>query len=41
MCYRTSDKLGRVVALLEDLKASSPELTLEIDKILCHTSQEV
>ena len=41
-CFRrTSDKLGRVVALLEDLKANAPELTLEIEKILCHTAQEV
>lgn len=34
--YRVTDKLNRVIALIEELKLEAPELSNELDKILCH-----
>ncbi|PNH05352.1 Coiled-coil domain-containing protein 40 [Tetrabaena socialis] len=35
---KAQDKLGRMVTLLEGLKASAPHLSGEIDKVLCHVA---
>lgn len=35
---KAHDKLARVVEVLEALKASAPQLTGELDKILCHVA---
>ncbi|GFR48625.1 hypothetical protein Agub_g10540 [Astrephomene gubernaculifera] len=35
---KAQDKLGRVVGLLESLKAAAPHLSGELDKVLCHVA---
>ncbi len=35
---KAQEKLGRVVALLEGLKATAPHLSGELDKVLCHVA---
>jgi len=36
---RAQERMRRVVGLLDDLKATYPELSLEVDKIMCHVAQ--
>eukprot|EP00798_Chlamydomonas_sp_ICE-L_P001679 gene1679-33074_t len=36
---KATNRMGRVISLLEDLKASMPELSPEFDKILCHVAE--
>lgn len=35
---KASDKLGRLVGLLEELGTGSPEIGMEVEKILCHVA---